>query len=130
MTLQECYETLGASYDDVLERMPRAAMAEKFLIKFLDDPNYVDLTQAMRTNDFDRAFVAVHTLKGVCLNLGLSNLWQKASDLTEKLRYRDPDPWPEYEALQQEYQKTIAVIRQFRREKRLNNRKRKTAVAQ
>ena len=57
-----------------------------FLIKFLSDPSYVTLCEALKEEDYEKAFRAAHTLKGVCDNLALSRLGESASVLTECLR--------------------------------------------
>ena len=43
----------------------------------------------MSAGDARRAFRAAHTLKGLAANLGLVQLWQAASALTEALRGSD-----------------------------------------
>ena len=40
----------------------------------------------MTQNNAEEAFRAVHTLKGICLNLGFDTLYKASFELTEKLR--------------------------------------------
>ena len=41
--------------------------------------------------DYDTAFRAMHTLKGVAVNLGFNALYEVSSALTEKLRNKEYD---------------------------------------
>ena len=45
-------------------------MIKKFVFKFPEDPSFNDLKDGLKENDAEKAFCAVHTLKGVCSNLG------------------------------------------------------------
>ncbi|HBF14973.1 MAG TPA: Hpt domain-containing protein [Clostridiales bacterium] len=90
MTVKECYEQLGEDYGTVAERFGDDAMVRHFCGRFLQDNSFSDLTAALKRGDAEAAFRAVHTLKGVCLNLGFGQLGKAASDLTEYLRGR-PD---------------------------------------
>ena len=74
MTIQECYKEMGADYEEVFHRLPRESMVRKFALMFLKEGNAQE------------AFRAAHTLKGVCQNLGFTNLYQPAYELTEVLR--------------------------------------------
>ena len=86
MTIQECYEKMGADYEDVLKRLYRESMIRKFVRMFLDDNSYSKLAQSLKDGNVQEAFRAAHTLKGVCQNLGFTNLYQPAYELTEVLR--------------------------------------------
>ena len=44
MDIRECYEKMGANYDDVLQRMGSDAMVERFTGSFLSDGSYPLLT--------------------------------------------------------------------------------------
>ena len=88
MTLEECYEKFGGDYSETLERLVMPELVEKYLRRFLKDPCYNLLVESFREDGSrDReAFQAVHTLKGLCLNLGLTPLTRSSSALTEALR--------------------------------------------
>ncbi len=86
-TLREAYENIGADYDDVLHRlMDSDDMVARFAGKFMDDPSFSQLEEALAAGDAETAFRAAHTLKGVAQNLGLVNVYEPASELTELLR--------------------------------------------
>ena len=89
MTTKECYEKIGSNYDSVLSRFGNEALVKRFALKFLKDPSYADLKEALEARDAERAFRAAHTLKGVCLNLGFDRLYETSAALTEDLRGRD-----------------------------------------
>ncbi len=86
MTIQECYKKMGADYDEVFHRLPRESMVRKFALMFLNDDSYPKLEQSLKEGNVQEAFRAAHTLKGVCQNLGFTNLYQPAYELTEVLR--------------------------------------------
>lgn len=86
MTIEECYTAMGANYQDVLRRFYKPDMIRRFARMFLQDTSFQQLTDAMARQDVKDAFLAAHTLKGVCLNLGFSNLMPSAVALTEILR--------------------------------------------
>lgn len=86
MTIQECYRQMGANYEDVLKRLYNEGMICRFTLMFLNDDSYPKLEQALKEGNVKEAFRAAHTLKGVCQNLGFTNLYQPAYELTEVLR--------------------------------------------
>lgn len=92
MTIQEVYEEIGGNYDDVLKRLRKAELVEKFSKKFLDDTSFCDLKKALDDENLEDAFRAVHTLKGVCLNLSFASIFEVANELTEMLRPGNGEP--------------------------------------
>ncbi len=86
MDLKECYLKLGGNYEEVLARLYSEAMIRRFLTKFLSDGSYRLLLEQLSAKQYPEAFRAAHTLKGVCENLGLSNLCRSSGMLTEALR--------------------------------------------
>lgn len=90
MELNKFYEKVGGNYELVLKRLPSAQMITKFVCKFADDPSYRFLEEALAAGDTEAAFRAAHTLKGTAANLGLDDLANAASELTEALRNAEP----------------------------------------
>lgn len=86
MTIQQFYGEVGGDAEEVLTRLMNEAIVKKFLLKFFSDPNYEMLITAIDGEDWETAFRAAHTLKGLCLTLGLGDLARSSSDMTEKLR--------------------------------------------
>lgn len=114
MSIEECYEQMGGSYKDVLSRIPSEELVKRFLALFLNDKSFNELGSAVKSKDREAAFIASHTLKGVCANLGLSDLCKSVSVLTEVLRPKTENIAPEcytlFEKVTQDYQKTITII--------------------
>lgn len=86
MTIQECYKKMGADYQEVLGRLHNEAMIGRFVRMFLQDDSFQILEEALRRGDVKEAFRGAHTLKGVCQNLGFSNLYAPTYTLPD----RDP----------------------------------------
>ncbi|MDE5582585.1 MAG: Hpt domain-containing protein [Ruminococcus sp.] len=86
MNLKECYEKFGGSFEEVSSRLPRETMIKKFIFKFLNDKSYENLMDSLDSHDYSQAFIASHTLKGVCQNLAFTRLHESSHDLTEALR--------------------------------------------
>lgn len=87
MTLKQCYEAFGGAYDEVLARLGgMEKLIVKLLLKYPNDVTCDQMNRAMDAGDAAEAFRAVHTLKGLALNLGFSRLAEAASALSEALR--------------------------------------------
>ena len=86
MTLQECYTTLGGNYKNVLGRLQMERIVSKFVLKFLNDKSYDLLCTSIEAQNYDEAFRAAHTIKGVCQNLSFDQLGSSSSNLCEALR--------------------------------------------
>lgn len=85
--LRQKLEENGADVEGTLHRfMGNGALFLKFLLKFKDDQNFVLLRNSIEQKDYEEAFKAAHTLKGVSANLGLTPICDSASKLTELLR--------------------------------------------
>ena len=113
MNVRSAYETIGADYKGVLNRLMSEALVERFTGKFLDDPSFDKLRAAIEAGDVKEAFLAAHTLKGICQNLGFTNLFAPTSELTEALRDASEmaDNAPAlFEAVRAEYEKTVAAF--------------------
>ena len=111
MTIREFYTLVGGSYDDMSERFPSDALILRFLTMLPQDGSMELLARSM-----DAAFRAVHTLKGVALNLGLTALAGVCSEMTEALRGSDTLPASApalFEAVQREYDKVTGALVQL-----------------
>ena len=112
MTIQECYKKMGADYEDVLKRLYSEGMIRKFARMFLDDDSYPKLEDALKKENVEEAFRAAHTLKGVCQNLGFTNLYQPTYELTEVLRVGTLEGSKEwFDRVTEQYNITIDAIR-------------------
>ncbi|MDE5861522.1 MAG: Hpt domain-containing protein [Ruminococcus sp.] len=116
MTLQECYSIIG-DYKDVAKRLPLDRMITKFVLKFLDDKSYEKLVSSIASADYKEAFMAAHTLKGVCQNLSFTKLYEPSHIMTETLRNENPDMATVTELLEKirvNYELTTETIKNFR----------------
>lgn len=115
MTDEAKQELLNAGVDleGAMERfLHNEAMYEKFLKKFLADPNYQELVAAVEEKDCNRAFTASHTLKGVCGNLALQGLFFAIRDQVECFRSgKFEEGASMMPAVIEEYDKIVSMIK-------------------
>lgn len=83
MTLEAFYAKIGGNSADVLRRLPSEAMVRKFIGKYPADTSWGSLESAINSQDWEAAFRAAHTLKGVAQNLGFQKLYLSSTALTE-----------------------------------------------
>ena len=86
MNLKEFYAAIGGDYADVIKRLQCESLIEQFLYKFIDDPSYGELKNALALGDISSAFRAAHTLKGLAATFGFKRLTESSSVITEYLR--------------------------------------------
>ncbi len=105
MTLQECYESMGADYQGVMGRLMKEERVLKFLKKAVDSDMVTWISNSLEEKNYEEAFRAAHSLKGVCQNLGLTVLEKSSSELTEALRNGEPaqDVTPLLEQVKADY---------------------------
>ena len=89
MTLVQLYVTVGGSLDEVTQRIP-GKLVLKFVKMYAADGSFAALTTALAAEDWQTAFRAAHTLKGVAQNLDFGDLGRSAAALTEALRGTKP----------------------------------------
>lgn len=90
MTLAAFYEQIGGDYQKTVDRLYNEAMVRKFVLKYRQDGTFEELRAAHAAGDWETAFRAAHTLKGIALNLGFTLLFASAMALTEALRGNRP----------------------------------------
>ena len=111
MTLEECYQSFGGDFEGLMSRVMKLELAEMFAMKFLKDGSFAALEEAMEKEDYESAFRATHTLKGVCANLGISKLQAVSSELTEQLRGGvKPSDLPPMDKKKEEYERTAHAL--------------------
>lgn len=106
-------EEAGICVEEALERfMGSEALLEKFMAKFLADPNFEILQAAIKSGDQEAALKASHTLKGVCGNLAMKQLYEKFSDQVSHMRSGNWDEAAEEMAeLEGLYEKVCEAIK-------------------
>ena len=86
MTLEAFYAKIGGDYQKTIGRLYNETLLRKFILKYRQDGTFSDLQTAQAAGDWETAFRAAHTLKGLALNLGFDRLHVSADALTEALR--------------------------------------------
>ncbi|MCM1190733.1 MAG: Hpt domain-containing protein [bacterium] len=114
MTLKECYEALGADYEGTLGRLCSEKLVQRFALKFLTDESFSNLQKAMADENYEEAFRAAHTLKGVGMNLGFKKLYTISDVLTEELRGgKKPSDSTLVDQVGEEYERTVALLKEL-----------------
>lgn len=104
MDIQKFYETIGVDYTRVLRRLMKEQLVDKYLHLFLEDKSFDRLEKAMEAQDYEEAFKAVHTLKGLSLNLELTPLSDAAAELSGYLKFQTAETLKQNEA-EEKYKK-------------------------
>ena len=90
---------------------------ERFLQKFLSDPSFNEIKDAIENKDGEKAFRGAHTLKGVSANLAFTKLSTSSSLLTESLRNTNgviPDEaYGLYKSVEEDYNLVINTISSY-----------------
>lgn len=96
MTVQEFYATVNGNYDEVMGRLLKEERVVKYLRIFVESDEMQQLQDTLAAEDWPEAFRHSHSIKGMCLNLALTQLATSSSILCETLRPGIPteDPKP------------------------------------
>ena len=115
MQIKEFYEKTNGDYEGVMSRLMKEDRVLKYLKKLPAMDDYKNLKDALAAQDWELAFRSSHNLKGMCLNLGLTSLFEPSSNLCENLRDGSPkeDCAPLMEKLAAVYDETIALINEL-----------------
>lgn len=85
--LEETYRQIGGDWEGVTKRLMGESLVQRFVKKFIEeDKSFCQLKEALSVGDVKAAFMAAHTLKGVCQSLGFDGLFKPTNELTELLR--------------------------------------------
>lgn len=86
-------------------------MYYSFLARFTQDPNFSQISPALQAKDYQGALAAVHTLKGVAANLGMTPLYIACSQMVVLLRKPDyPEAEKSYQQVSISYQQTLQAL--------------------
>ena len=111
---REIFEVYGADYNSTMARfMGKEAMYLKFLDMLFKDDNLEKLGTALEQQDYEAAFAAAHTLKGVVGNMGLTPLFNAVCAIVESLRKREVPE--DYNVLYQVIQTGFLQADEFRK---------------
>ena len=112
MTTRECYDAMGGNYDEVIRRLGNEERVRRFLRKLSQDGSFPSLCQGMEDQDWETAFRAAHSLKGISMNLELTALAASSGALTEALRppFSGVDPAPLFQQVREDYSRMLSAI--------------------
>ena len=114
MKLEEFYAVVGGDYEDTVSRLMNEQIVKKFVTAFINDKSYDEFFENYNAHKNEDAFRAVHTLKGLSLNLGLSVLSDASVVVTEALRDGKNDVTEEMlDELKSAYKITCDAIKQL-----------------
>lgn len=91
MNLQTFYTKIGGNYDEAMKRLMKEERIVKYLNKIEENVSFDDFLKAIEAEDWSNAFLQIHSLKGIALNLELGALARTSSDLCEMIRHGKPE---------------------------------------
>ena len=115
MKVKELYESLGGDYAGAMSRLLKEERIVKYLNRFLTVSDYQEMVDGINAQDWSKAFMFSHNMKGMSLNLGLTELGRVSSDICEQFRNGAPsgDVSGMLADVTAEYEKTLDAIRQL-----------------
>lgn len=90
MTLQELYQSIGGDYDQAIRVLRVEKLIDKHIRKYPAGGVAAAVIAAGENMNGQALFEAAHAMKGVCGNLGLRELADLASAITEEFRPGNP----------------------------------------
>jgi HPt (histidine-containing phosphotransfer) domain-containing protein len=119
MDTEQLYAAIGGNYQEARSRLMSDKIIAKFVIKFLSDPSYEQLAQAWENKDEDAIFKSAHTMKGVCSNLALTDIYDVVNVITESYRpgksneRNDSEIEEKFALLKERYENAVKCIKDF-----------------
>ena len=86
VTVEELYESMGASYKSAKRVLQTDGLIAKFIQKYPTDSSFDRMRSSWTERDAQGTVDGAHSMKGVCANLGLDDLSARASVLAEEFR--------------------------------------------
>jgi len=77
MNSEEFYKAINGDYLNTLNRLGNEQIVSHFIKEFKNDQTFNNLRTSYENHNIENAFLAVHTLKGICANLGFTELEKK-----------------------------------------------------
>lgn len=105
----------GIDVEEAVTRfMGNEALFLKMLKKFVDDPNYSELQEAVSKKSSEEAFKASHSLKGVSGNLSIFNLYDHTTLQVSLFREeRAEEAFAMMDEIRNDYEKAVQAIREL-----------------
>lgn len=113
--VETLYQIAGGDYAGVIGRLRTNERVAKFVTMFADDASFNNLVTNMADQNWEEAFRAAHTLKGISRDMGFVDLSDYASEITEALRADDHERANMLlPTVQEEYEQVANAIATFR----------------
>lgn len=106
----------GADIEGIMQRfMGQESIYLRIFAMLFRDENLNNLKKSLKSSDFDGAFHAAHTLKGVSSNLGLTPYYNAITTIVESLRFKNKefDYNNQMILIEQEYDKVCTLYKQL-----------------
>jgi HPt (histidine-containing phosphotransfer) domain-containing protein len=119
MTLKELYASIGGDYDQALRVLRVEKLINKHICKLEKNGLFDDLREAGANMDETELFEKSHAIKGVCGNLGLTELASCASEISDEFRpganrsFTDEEVKEKLQHIDDLYQKTKDGIKEY-----------------
>lgn len=112
MNVEEFYIIIGGDFDGVSSRLMTVDRIRKYLIMFTKTDDYEQMIRAFEEKRYEDAFRYAHNLKGIALNLGLTELSISASELGETVRHGEPtvDVEPLIDRVTEDYMSILSGV--------------------
>ena len=115
MTVKELYDLVGGDYADLLTRLPKEELAERFVRKYVDGDEFDHMIAAFEAKDYRKVFEVSHNLKGMAANLSLVKNNKTLVEICESVRHGDPefDISGLVEQAKEEHAKLVSLVEQL-----------------
>lgn len=90
MTLKELYQEIGADYDQAIRTLRMEKLMDKHIRKFPANGAVKEMLSSGEELDAQRIFESAHAVKGIAGNLGLKQMYELSSELSEEFRPGTP----------------------------------------
>ena len=84
MNSEEFYKAINGDYLNTLNRLGNEQIVSHFIKEFKNDQTFNNLRTSYENHNIENAFLAVHTLKGICANLGFTELEKRTFENSEE----------------------------------------------
>lgn len=119
MTIRELYQKIGGDYDQVINVLRMEKLVDKHVRRFADNGVVDKVLAAGEDMNPTELFETTHAMKGVCANLGFTELTKAASELTEEFRpghermLTDDEVRARLSAIRETYQRVLEGLREY-----------------
>lgn len=90
MTIRELYDVVGGDFEDLMKRIPKESLVEKFVRKYVESGEFEKMKAAYEAEDYRSVFEISHNLKGMSANLSLASINATMSAICEAVRNGAP----------------------------------------